>query len=118
MNNEDFPKQLIDSRTTDYQKVEVAKGHFVTFSSGLLTHPFQFRSVYSHKNSDGRNEATTFQNRWITVDFIFYSKIEPIETYCLPCVEDCISHFPTIPNSIVGSDHFCLGSTFKLQKKR
>ena len=114
-----MPKQsLFDLHTTDYQKVEVTKGHFVTFSSGLLTHPFQFRSVYNHKHNNGKNEATTFQNRWVTVDFIFYSKIEPIENYCLPSVDDCISYFPTIPNSIVGSDHFCLGSTFRLIKKR
>lgn len=41
------------------------------FSSGTLTHNFVFNSVYKHKrNSD--TEGTTYQNAWITVDYIFY----------------------------------------------
>lgn len=43
----------------------------ITYSSGLLSHNFAFKSVYSHKNN-GNVEGTTFQNEWVTVDYIFY----------------------------------------------
>ena len=97
--------------------MEIADGHYVTFSSGLLTHPFQFRSVYSHIDKSGRSEATTFQNKWITVDYIFYSSIRPLEKYTLPTAEECKAYLPTIPNSFVGSDHLCLGASFMLKKR-
>ncbi|XP_008210018.1 protein angel isoform X1 [Nasonia vitripennis] len=108
---------LVDLESTTYQKVEISDGHYVTFSSGLLTHPFQFKSVYGHTDSKGKSEATTFQNRWITVDYIFYSKMQPLESYRLPTAEECKVFFPTIPNSVVGSDHLCLGASFLLKKR-
>lgn len=117
MNIDDLTLNLVDSKTTTYQKVEIADGHYVTFSSGLLTHPFQLKSVYSHSDNKGHYEATTFQDQWVTVDYIFYSNLQPIEKYTLPTVEECKKSLPTIPNSIVGSDHFCLGATFQLSKR-
>ncbi|KAJ8670732.1 hypothetical protein QAD02_001991 [Eretmocerus hayati] len=108
---------LVDSKTTVYQKVEVADGHYVTFSSGLLTHPFQLRSVYNHQDKNGRIEATTFQDRWITVDYMFYSNMQVLEKYQLPSVEDCTKLISRIPNSVVGSDHFCIGATFRLDNR-
>jgi protein angel len=93
------------------------KGHYVTFSSGFLTHPFQLNSVYKHLKKKGKSEVTTFQNKWITVDYIFYSNLKPLEKFILPTAEECIKFFPTIPNSVVGSDHLCLGVTFQLNKR-
>lgn len=109
-------KPAFNSRTTKYQKIEIADGHFVTFSSGLLTHPFMFQSAYRHRNIKGQ-EATTYQDKWITVDYIFHSSIVPIEIYSLPTTDECSAYLPTIPNSVVGSDHLCLGTTFRMLKK-
>lgn len=41
------------------------------FSSGTLSHPFVFKSAYNHYRNDDI-EGTTYQDRWITVDYIFY----------------------------------------------
>ncbi|XP_011505786.1 PREDICTED: protein angel [Ceratosolen solmsi marchali] len=107
---------LVDSTSTTYQKIEIVDGHYVTFSSGLLTHPFKLHSVYEHLNSKGKHEVTTFQNGWITVDYIFYSNMKPLKKFGLPTAEECIK-FHRIPNSIVGSDHLCLGVTFQINKR-
>ncbi|KMQ88633.1 protein angel-like protein 2 protein, partial [Lasius niger] len=66
------------------QIIEIIRGYSVRFSSGTLTHPFNMRSVYRHTSTHGEKEATTHQDEWITVDYIFYSNIQPIEKYALP----------------------------------
>jgi hypothetical protein len=46
------------------------------FGSGTLTHNFDFRSVYKHRFFQLPNrpyEVTTFQVKWVTVDYIFYT---------------------------------------------
>ncbi|XP_058790822.1 protein angel-like [Phymastichus coffea] len=117
LTNDLLESTSFNSKTNNYQKIEISDGHYVTFSSGLLTHPFRFKSVYNHTDKNGRSEATTFQNRWITVDYIFYSQLTPLEKYRLPTAEECSEFLPTIPNAIVGSDHFCLGASFLLKKR-
>ncbi|XP_015433565.1 PREDICTED: protein angel isoform X1 [Dufourea novaeangliae] len=102
----------VNADTSDLQVIEVVCGCQAKFSSGTLTHPFRFSSIYKHQNHQGKLEATTNQGAWITVDYIFYSDLEPLERYRLPTTEEC-STLPTIPNFAVGSDHFCLGATFK-----
>jgi len=102
---------------TDVQVIEIVQGHSARFSSGTLTHPFNMRSVYTHIGAHGEKEATTHQDEWITVDYIFYSNIQPLEKYTLPTVSQCEA-LPRIPNFIVGSDHLCLGATFQLPKKK
>ncbi|XP_076374447.1 protein angel isoform X2 [Megalopta genalis] len=105
----------VNADTSDHQVIEVVRGCQAKFSSGTLTHPFHFSSVYKHQNHQGQQEATTNQGSWITVDYIFYSNVEPLEKYRLPTVEEC-NMLPTIPNFAVGSDHLCLGATFKVRK--
>ncbi|XP_076654933.1 protein angel isoform X2 [Halictus rubicundus] len=108
----------VNADTLDHQVIEVVRGCQAKFSSGTLTHPFHFSSVYKHRNHQGKREATTNQGSWITVDYIFYSNlVEPLEKYRLPTVEEC-NLLPTIPNFAVGSDHLCLGATFKLRKSK
>lgn len=102
---------------TSTQIIEIAKGYSVRFSSGTLTHPFKMHSVYRHTSAHGEKEATTYQDNWITVDYIFYSNIQPIEKYALPTVSQCAA-LPKIPNFIVGSDHLCIGATFQLPRKK
>lgn len=82
----------------------------------MLTHPFKLKSVYKHVNNKGEMEATTNQGQWITVDYIFFADVEPLNQYTLPTAAEC-NFLPTIPNFVVGSDHLCLGATFKLKRK-
>ncbi|XP_043788147.1 protein angel isoform X2 [Apis laboriosa] len=105
----------VNTDTTNLQTIEIADDYHVKFCSGTLTHPFHFNSVYKHKNYHGEREVTTNQGEWITVDYIFYSGLELLEKYNLPT--KC-ENLPTIPNFAVGSDHFCLGATFKLHKSK
>ncbi|XP_051157761.1 protein angel isoform X2 [Leptopilina boulardi] len=107
----------VNTNTNQYQKIEIDEKSHVKFSSGTLTHPFKFRSVYKHKNRHGHPEATTYQNNWITVDYIFFSDIEPLGILTLPTVDQC-NDLPTIPNFAVGSDHLCLGASFKVLKRK
>ncbi|XP_011302782.1 protein angel isoform X2 [Fopius arisanus] len=111
-----IPKE-VDIESSDYQKITITEGQYATFSSGALTHPFKIKSVYAHSNCSGEAEATTHQDQWITVDYIFYTDIELLDRYRLPTVAEC-KEFPAIPNFVVGSDHLCLGATFKLKRKR
>ncbi|KAK2586648.1 hypothetical protein KPH14_011693 [Odynerus spinipes] len=118
LHDEAVPKQVeIDINKTEPQLVEITQGHYVRFSSGTLTHPFKLRSIYKHVNKRGEKEATTNQDEWITVDYIFYSGVEPVDKYTLPTIEQCKT-LPTIPNFAVGSDHLCLGASFKILKKK
>ncbi|XP_024882164.1 protein angel-like isoform X1 [Temnothorax curvispinosus] len=110
-------QQSANSDTGRAQVIEIAQGHSARFSSGTLTHPFNMRSVYTHMGAHGEKEATTHQNEWITVDYIFYSNIKPLEKYALPTVSQCAA-LRRIPNFIVGSDHLSLGATFQLPKKK
>lgn len=107
----------VNTDTTDLQTIEIAHDCQAKFCSGTLTHPFHFHSVYKHQKNNGKREATTNQNTWITVDYIFYSDLKLIEKYTLPTTTEC-STLPTIPNFAVGSDHLCLGATFKVYKKK
>ncbi|XP_076160968.1 protein angel isoform X2 [Ptiloglossa arizonensis] len=109
--------QNVNENTTDLQIIEVTSGYCAKFSSGTLTHPFHFNSVYTHQNHRGEREATTNQGEWITVDYIFYSNLEPFEKYRLPTTEEC-TNLKSIPNFVVGSDHFCLGTTFRIPKAK
>ncbi|KAL6264812.1 hypothetical protein P5V15_004907 [Pogonomyrmex californicus] len=109
-------QQNINSDTSCTQVIEIVQGHSAKFSSGTLTHPFNMRSVYTHTGAHGEKEATTHQDEWITVDYIFYSNIQPLEKYTLPTVSQCAAL--RIPNFVVGSDHLCLGATFQLSKKK
>lgn len=106
----------VDTKSSDYQKIQIIDGQYAKFSSGALTHPFKLKSAYPHSKRNGELEATTHQNEWITVDYIFYTDIELLDRYRLPTVAEC-EQLPYIPNFSVGSDHLCLGATFKIKKK-
>ncbi|XP_033209889.1 protein angel-like isoform X2 [Belonocnema kinseyi] len=107
----------VNGGTSQCQTIEIDDKHSVNFSSGTLTHPFRFRSVYKHKNRHGKPEATTNQGKWVTVDYIFFTEVEPLDKYSLPTADEC-NDLPTIPNYAVGSDHLCLAATFKVLKKK
>ncbi|XP_034941904.1 protein angel isoform X2 [Chelonus insularis] len=107
----------VDVTSRGHQEIKIIEGKSAHFSSGVLTHPFKFSSVYQHNNWRREMEATTNQGQWITVDYIFFTDVEPLNRYTLPTVSECET-LPLIPNFTVGSDHLCLGATFKLKKKQ
>lgn len=47
------------------------------FSTGQLSHQLKLLSAYPHRLNrlNGTNEATTYQNGWVTVDYIFHKYI-------------------------------------------
>ncbi|XP_019757456.1 protein angel homolog 2 isoform X1 [Dendroctonus ponderosae] len=92
------------------------------FSSGTLSHLFAFKSVYCAGSTEDP-EATTFQDQWITVDYIFYTgkkegeeieenKLKLVSVYRLPLRSELGSI--KIPNSLMGSDHLSLAAKFML----
>lgn len=67
--------------------------------------------------------ATTFQDQWITVDYIFYTgkkegeeikehQLNLVSVYRLPFRSELGTI--KIPNSLMGSDHLCLAAKFML----
>ncbi|XP_012222007.1 protein angel isoform X2 [Linepithema humile] len=106
----------VNADTDRAQTIEIIQGHSAKFASGTLTHPFNMRSVYTHTSAHGE-EATTHQEEWVTVDYIFYSNIQPIEKYTLLTVSQCKT-LRRLPNFVVGSDHLSIGATFQLPKKK
>ncbi|XP_057651076.1 protein angel homolog 2 isoform X1 [Diorhabda carinulata] len=87
-----------------------------------LSHNFKFKSVYEH-GSEENNGVTTFQDKWVTVDYIFYSedkfenrtgsKLQLLSRYRLPTREEF--NGIRIPNYVMGSDHLSLIAKFKLE---
>lgn len=93
------------------------------WATGTLTHDFCFSSTYSHYLANDY-EATTFQNKWVTVDYIFYSckkinnnkvddKLKVTKVYQLPLSNDLKGI--SIPNNKCGSDHISLLVQFSLE---
>ncbi|XP_053966272.1 protein angel [Anastrepha ludens] len=67
----------------------------------------------------GNQSASTFQQNWITVDYVLHSvdqyrnKIQVQSVYALPKINDCIQH-GQIPNKFLGSDHYSLAIKFSV----
>ncbi|KAJ8737285.1 hypothetical protein PYW07_000556 [Mythimna separata] len=85
------------------------------FNTGDIRHLFKFDSVYeSHRG------ATTFQNYWVTVDYIYFSCRGPLrllERLRLPTEVEC-EVLGRLPNHVYGSDHLALAATFELKPYR
>ncbi|KAK9875648.1 hypothetical protein WA026_009446 [Henosepilachna vigintioctopunctata] len=98
----------------------------IKFSSGTLSHPFAFKSVY---NGSGNIDTlgTTYQDKWLTVDYIFFSgkkqrgtrgfnfedKLKLVSRYQLLTKKQLEG--VKIPNMKLGSDHFSLIVKFALE---
>lgn len=98
-------------------------------SSGIINHSFNFKSAYYHKlhRSNNAPEVTTFQDRWITVDYIFYTRIRSndkiiegdlklIGRYGLISPAEAMRVGP-LPSDICPSDHLPLAAQFLLRRK-
>ncbi|CAK1554004.1 unnamed protein product [Leptosia nina] len=102
-----LPDGSINDETWDYNEL---------FNTDDIGHPLQLNSVYDNIKPDGVPEATTFQNEWVTVDYIYFSKhssLKLIERLRLPTAVECQS-LGSLPNDIYGSDHLAVAATFAL----
>lgn len=87
---------------------------------GKINHNFNFKSVYENCMDEG----TTYQDKWVIVDYIFYSakkfgnklkddNLVLLSYYALPKGNGLKSLI--IPNEKLGSDHLSLIAKFKLE---
>lgn len=100
------------------ENVEMSDIHKTLFNKGYIKHDLKFQSAYNFIKPDDQYEASSHQDDWVTVDYIFYSsgdvsKLELLERYRLPTVDECVS-IGAIPNNRFGSDHFSLATGFLL----
>lgn len=92
------------------------------FGTGTLRHKLHLCTVYNPTN----DIASTYQDDWILVDYIFYTKmynslrdkyeegpLKLLATYELPSYNDC-TRIGAIPNKYLGSDHLSLAAKFFL----
>ncbi|CAH2103446.1 unnamed protein product [Euphydryas editha] len=96
------------SKTLDYSDM---------FNSGSICHPLKLNSVYHKVKSNGNLEATTFQDYWVTVDYIYFSccnSLKLVDRLRLPTATEC-EVLGRLPNDHYGSDHLALAATFELK---
>lgn len=99
--------------------------------------PYNTGSLWHHLNLTttlpSNGIASTFQDKWILVDYIFYtrfgrrelgpigkspsfSSLQVLKNFTLPNIQNCHSMGP-IPNLIYGSDHYSMATEFVLLKR-
>lgn len=103
--------------------VESVKESGLPYNTGSLWHYLNLTPTLI-----SNNHASTYQDKWILVDFIFYTKftrrtvgpvgapakyssLKLLANYELPNKQDCQNLGP-IPNWIYGSDHYAMASEF------
>ncbi|XP_059479980.1 protein angel homolog 2 [Neocloeon triangulifer] len=103
------------------RKMQVPKSGEHQFGSGTLSHNLSLVSAYPHRRNN-KFEATTHQDEWTTVDYIFYSQLSEdlsskrlslLATWRLPTVDECEILGP-IPNFDAPSDHLPIFADFLL----
>ncbi|XP_049885053.1 protein angel homolog 1 isoform X2 [Pectinophora gossypiella] len=90
------------------------------FNSGLVSHSLNLKSTYNKYKPDGCQEATTFQDFWITVDYIYFSycsTLKLVERLRLPTADECDT-LGKLPNDAYGSDHLALAAVFELKSRK
>ncbi|XP_026331900.1 protein angel homolog 2 isoform X2 [Hyposmocoma kahamanoa] len=90
------------------------------FNSGVLSHSLNLTSTYTKYKEDGSYEATSFQDYWVTVDYIYFSfcsALRLIERLRLPTATEC-DVLGRLPNDAYGSDHLALAATFELTLRK
>lgn len=106
--------------------IEYVKSSGLPYNTGSLWHSLNLMPTLM-----SNNVASTYQDKWIMVDYIFYTKymrrtlgpltISPnysplklLANYELPTKKDCQNMGP-IPNCIYGSDHYAMASEFVIR---
>lgn len=114
-----YNSEIQQRNQASYRNMErIAKDYAHLFNNSFVRHNLNFKSVYNHMKKDGEYEATTFQETWVTVDYIYYSSgpnntLQVLQRFRLPTVGEC-QNMGAIPNSHFGSDHLSLAAKFIL----
>ncbi|GLG98953.1 uncharacterized protein GBIM_05510 [Gryllus bimaculatus] len=130
--NSDFTKHTSSSGNIEITESKELNQVYVTspkkFSTGQLRHALHLSSVYSHDPQDyfHRSQVSTFQDRWVVVDYIFYSNkwnpdtsskeegnLKLVARYKLLSADEAEDVGP-IPNDSSPSDHYPLAAKFAL----
>lgn len=104
--------------------IELTKEIVNLFQTGVLRHSFNFFSAYPKPEQF----VSTFQDRWVLVDYIFYSssskrkgknspELKLVSYLKLPSAQDCEQIALKIPNNYLGSDHLMLAARFSIAAK-
>lgn len=115
------------NKRTLEKDVELTKETVNLFQTGVLKHYFSFASAYQNPE----NYVSTFQNRWVLVDYIFYSggshrqdksgndddELKLMSFLALPSAQNCEQLQVKIPNDYLGSDHLMLAARFFLSTR-
>lgn len=107
--------------TEFHRDIEITKEIVNLFQTGVLRHNLNFLSAYQKPE----NFVSTFQDRWVLVDYMFYtngtknqsqtsSELKLLAYHALPNAEACARINLRIPNSYLGSDHLSLAARFFL----
>ncbi|CAH1647901.1 unnamed protein product [Spodoptera littoralis] len=87
------------------------------FNTGIIGHSLNLCSVYDPYIVNGRLGVTTFQDYWVNVDYIYFSRyscLNLIKRLRLPNDIDC-SVLGRLPNQVYGSDHLAVAAIFELR---
>ncbi|KAM3968555.1 LOW QUALITY PROTEIN: protein angel [Aphomia sociella] len=125
----------MQGRTTDFSTTKIYNSDYKTaepdllcgpeahpcnsgfFNSGQIGHSLNLVSAYNKIKPDGYCEASTFQDQWVTVDYIYFScctALKLLERLRLPTVSEC-DVLGCLPNDVYGSDHLALAALFELR---
>ncbi|KAL0902778.1 hypothetical protein ABMA27_000579 [Loxostege sticticalis] len=91
--------------------------HGELFNSGVIGHSLRLVSTYDKVKPDGSTEASTLQDYWVTVDYIYFSlcsSLKLVDRLRLPTSEEC-AVLGVLPNDVYGSDHLALAASFELR---
>ncbi|XP_030033113.2 protein angel isoform X1 [Manduca sexta] len=112
--NSDYSK---DPHEPDSDDLDESCSEFdAMFNGEVIGHSLQLMSAYNKCKSDGQREASTFQNYWLTVDYIYFSccsALRLVERLRLPTETEC-EVLGSLPNDVYGSDHLALAALFEL----
>ncbi|CAH0578318.1 unnamed protein product [Chrysodeixis includens] len=85
------------------------------FNSPVVGQSLKLSTVYKPFR-DGEYTATTYQDAWVTVDYIFYNACKAlrlVDRLRLPTRSECEA-MGRLPNHVYGSDHLALAALFEL----
>lgn len=93
------------------------EGHRELFNGNLIGHSLNLVSAYKKYKPDAQCEASTFQDSWVTVDYIYFSccaSLKLLERLRLPTASEC-EVLDCLPNDVYASDHLALAALFELR---
>lgn len=119
-----------DCADTNTRTMEYVQKHGMPYNTGALWNNLNLTTTFY--TNDLNTRASTHQDEWILVDYIFYTKytrrtlgplgptsptfssLQLLANFQLPTKQDCQNAIGPIPNYMYGSDHFAMASEFVL----